>query len=307
MRRREREHRRGRADLRDRRRRRAGGHASADPPPVRPARPRRARPHPGRIAPLLDCVTSSSCARSRACRPTASACPRSRASSSSRSASASCTCRVRDLEERVRTELENRPGARVFAAGATGSVVTLRQGTRVRRATEIVVWRPRLALESRAAAAASDDPDETPRRLIAVRGPDASDQRSGWLERWEGDLRGIEACFVVRGGWEGHQPVEATDLFLPFLARTATRCGSRSPGRLRRRRHDGGDRSDRAVRDDVDDRARRRSPGCARPSKRARASPAGTAESPTRTATRPTTCSSSAGSSRRTPASTRTS
>ena len=44
--------------------------------------------------------------------------------------------RVHDLEARVRTELENRPGARVFAAGATGSVVTLRQGTRVRRATD---------------------------------------------------------------------------------------------------------------------------------------------------------------------------
>lgn len=49
---------------------------------------------------------------------------------------------VRDLEERVRTELQSRPGARVFAAGATGSVVTLRQGKRVRRATELVVWRP---------------------------------------------------------------------------------------------------------------------------------------------------------------------
>jgi len=54
--------------------------------------------------------------------------------------------RVRDLEERVRAELEKRPGARVFAAGATGSVVTLRHGTRVRRATELVVWRPRTPL-----------------------------------------------------------------------------------------------------------------------------------------------------------------
>lgn len=51
--------------------------------------------------------------------------------------------RVRDLEERVRVELERRPGARVFAAGSTGAVVTLRSGTRVRRATELVVWRPR--------------------------------------------------------------------------------------------------------------------------------------------------------------------
>jgi len=69
--------------------------------------------------------------------------------------------RVRDLEARMRTELENRPGARVFAAGATGSVITLRQGRRVRRATDIVVWRPRLALEADRGAA-SDEPDETP-------------------------------------------------------------------------------------------------------------------------------------------------
>jgi len=55
--------------------------------------------------------------------------------------------RVRDLEDRVRAELEKRPGARVFAAGSTGSVVTLRHGTRVRRATEVVVWRPRTPIE----------------------------------------------------------------------------------------------------------------------------------------------------------------
>ena len=65
--------------------------------------------------------------------------------------------RVRDLEERVRTELERRPGARVFAAGATGSVVTLRHGTRVRRAMELVVWRPRHQLERSA-----EHPDERP-------------------------------------------------------------------------------------------------------------------------------------------------
>src|SRR3954447_12476258 len=50
--------------------------------------------------------------------------------------------RVRDLEDRMRSELERRPGARVFAAGATGAVVTLRHGTRMRRATELVVWNP---------------------------------------------------------------------------------------------------------------------------------------------------------------------
>jgi len=50
---------------------------------------------------------------------------------------------VRDLEHRVRTEIENRPGARIFAAGPTGGVITLRHGKRVRRATDIVLWRPR--------------------------------------------------------------------------------------------------------------------------------------------------------------------
>lgn len=47
---------------------------------------------------------------------------------------------VRGLEQRLREEIDSR--SRVFAAGASGSVVTLRQGTRVRRATEVVVWRP---------------------------------------------------------------------------------------------------------------------------------------------------------------------
>jgi MerR family transcriptional regulator, heat shock protein HspR len=50
--------------------------------------------------------------------------------------------RVGELEKQVRSEIENRPGARVFAAGATGAVVTLRQGSRVRRATELVLWSP---------------------------------------------------------------------------------------------------------------------------------------------------------------------
>src|SRR6188474_1560193 len=54
--------------------------------------------------------------------------------------------RVRDLEDRVRTELDRRPGARVFAAGPSGAVVSLRHGTRTRRATELVVWRPRRSI-----------------------------------------------------------------------------------------------------------------------------------------------------------------
>lgn len=69
--------------------------------------------------------------------------------------------RVRDLESRMRTELENRPGARVFAAGATGSVITLRSGRRVRRATDIVVWRPRHQLEQ---GDDQVDPDAAPER-----------------------------------------------------------------------------------------------------------------------------------------------
>lgn len=63
--------------------------------------------------------------------------------------------RVRDLEARVEAELASRPGARVFAAGSSGSVITLRHGRRVRRATEIVLWRPRHALPP-----ASDTPDD---------------------------------------------------------------------------------------------------------------------------------------------------
>ncbi len=51
--------------------------------------------------------------------------------------------RVRELESRVRAEVENRPGARVFAAGTEGAVITLRHGKRVRRATDVVLWRPR--------------------------------------------------------------------------------------------------------------------------------------------------------------------
>jgi len=63
---------------------------------------------------------------------------------------------VRDLESRIRAEVENRPGARVFAAGTAGAVITLRHGKRVRRATELVVWRP---LDRRAPRAEDDLPD----------------------------------------------------------------------------------------------------------------------------------------------------
>ena len=53
------------------------------------------------------------------------------------------TRRVTDLEKQLSAERQARPGARVFAAGSTGSVVTLRHGARVRRATDVVLWRPR--------------------------------------------------------------------------------------------------------------------------------------------------------------------
>jgi MerR family transcriptional regulator/heat shock protein HspR len=56
---------------------------------------------------------------------------------------------VADLESRLRDEVEQRRGLRVFAAGSSGSVVTLRQGTRVRRATEVVLWTPQDAAAPR--------------------------------------------------------------------------------------------------------------------------------------------------------------
>lgn len=54
----------------------------------------------------------------------------------------SLTARVRELESALADELLNRPGRRVFAAGSEGEVVSLRAGTRVRRSTQLVVWRP---------------------------------------------------------------------------------------------------------------------------------------------------------------------
>lgn len=55
---------------------------------------------------------------------------------------ATLRARVRELEATLADEMLNRPGRRVFAAGAQGEVVTLRAGTRVRRETAVVVWRP---------------------------------------------------------------------------------------------------------------------------------------------------------------------
>jgi len=51
--------------------------------------------------------------------------------------------RVRELEGALADELLNRPGRRVFAAGAEGEVVTVRSGTRVKRSNAVVLWSPR--------------------------------------------------------------------------------------------------------------------------------------------------------------------
>lgn len=50
--------------------------------------------------------------------------------------------RVRELETALADELLNRPGRRVFAADEAGDVVSLKAGTRQRRNTQLVVWRP---------------------------------------------------------------------------------------------------------------------------------------------------------------------
>jgi MerR family transcriptional regulator/heat shock protein HspR len=49
--------------------------------------------------------------------------------------------RVRELESALADQLINRPGARVFAASATGATVPLRAGVRPPRATQVVLYR----------------------------------------------------------------------------------------------------------------------------------------------------------------------
>ncbi|WP_105567203.1 heat shock protein transcriptional repressor HspR [Microbacterium halophytorum] len=50
---------------------------------------------------------------------------------------------VVQLQTELQAERENRPGSRVFAAETSGAVVRLQPGTtRVRRRTEVVLWRP---------------------------------------------------------------------------------------------------------------------------------------------------------------------
>jgi len=50
--------------------------------------------------------------------------------------------RVRELEHALADELLARPGRRVFAAGGSGEVVSLRAGARAERSNQVVVWRP---------------------------------------------------------------------------------------------------------------------------------------------------------------------
>ena len=49
---------------------------------------------------------------------------------------------VRDLERALADERLSRPERRVFAAGQAGEVISMRRGSRLRRSTEVVVWRP---------------------------------------------------------------------------------------------------------------------------------------------------------------------
>lgn len=55
---------------------------------------------------------------------------------------AELSLRVRQLEHAVADELVNRQGRRVFAADEAGGVVSIKVGTRARRNTQVVVWRP---------------------------------------------------------------------------------------------------------------------------------------------------------------------
>jgi len=55
---------------------------------------------------------------------------------------AALSSRVRELETALADELLSRPGHRVFAAGSEGDVVSIKAGTRVQKANQLVVWRP---------------------------------------------------------------------------------------------------------------------------------------------------------------------
>ncbi|GAB6859565.1 heat shock protein transcriptional repressor HspR [Microbacterium xylanilyticum] len=71
--------------------------------------------------------------------------------------------RVVELEHDLREERANRPGVRVFAAGATGSIMAVPSGRRIRRSTEIVLWRPWLGRPEASDAEFAEDPDDSER------------------------------------------------------------------------------------------------------------------------------------------------
>ena len=50
--------------------------------------------------------------------------------------------RVRDLEATLADELLQKSGRRVFAAGAEGDAIPLRQGERAKKQNQMVVWNP---------------------------------------------------------------------------------------------------------------------------------------------------------------------
>ncbi|MFB7842786.1 heat shock protein transcriptional repressor HspR [Microbacterium sp. NPDC056052] len=70
--------------------------------------------------------------------------------------------RVVELELALREERANRPGVRVFAAGTTGSVMAVPSGRRIRRSTEVVLWRPWGSAQDHPDDLA-DDPDDSAR------------------------------------------------------------------------------------------------------------------------------------------------
>lgn len=61
------------------------------------------------------------------------------------------TERVAELEHALANEMLARPGNRVFAGGGSGEVVSLRAGTRTKRNTQLMLWRPRDGTESKPA------------------------------------------------------------------------------------------------------------------------------------------------------------
>lgn len=71
--------------------------------------------------------------------------------------------RVVELEHSLREERASRPGVRVFAAGATGSIMAVPSGRRIRRSTEIVLWRPWGSRTEASDEELADDPDDSRR------------------------------------------------------------------------------------------------------------------------------------------------